>query len=45
MTRNVNTVRYGTETLAHLGHKIWGIKPNDIKNEPSLNIFTKKMKR
>ena len=31
MTRNVNTVRYGAETLAHLGYKIWGIIPNDIK--------------
>ena len=44
MTRNVNTVRYGTETLAHLGHNTCGIIPNDIKNEPSLNIFTKKIK-
>ena len=31
MTKNVNTVRYIAETLAHLGYKIWGIIPNDIK--------------
>ena len=24
-TRNVNSVRYGTDTLAHLGPKIWSI--------------------
>ena len=44
MTRNVNTVRYGTETLAHLGYKIWGINQM-ISRKPSLNIFTKKIKR
>ena len=35
-TRNVKSVRYGTETLAHLGPKIWLIIPNDIKEEQSL---------
>ena len=45
ITRNVNSVKYGTGTLAHLGPKIWGIIPNDIKSEPSLNIFKKKIKR
>ena len=43
--RNVRTVRYGTETLAHLGHKIWAIIPNEIKEEPSLTRFTRKIKQ
>ena len=44
-TRNVRTVRYGTETLAHLGHKIWAIIPSETKDEPSSNDFTRKIKR
>ena len=44
-TRNVRTVRYGTESLAHLGHKIWAKIPTEIKDEPSLNDFTRKIKR
>ena len=32
-TRNVKSVRYNTETLAHLGPKIWSIIPIDIKEE------------
>ena len=43
--RNVKPVRYGTETLAHLGPKIWSIIPNDIKEEQSLKLFTKKIKQ
>ena len=44
ITRNVKTVSYGTETLAHIGPKIWSIVPNDFKNF-SLSIFTRKIKR
>ena len=44
-TRNVNSVRYGTDTLAHLGPKIWSIIPNGIKEEKSQNSFTKKRKQ
>ena len=43
-TRNVNSVRYGTDTLAHLGPKIWSIIPNVLKEEKSVNIFVKKIK-
>jgi hypothetical protein len=31
-TRNVKTVHYGTETLAHLGPRIWQQVPNKIKH-------------
>ena len=44
-TRNVKSVRYGTETLAHLGPKIWSIIPGDIKEEEPLKLFTKKIKQ
>ena len=45
ITRNVRSVRYGTETLAHLGHKIWAIIPKKIKEEPSLTRFTREIKK
>ena len=43
-TRNVKKVAYGTETLAHLGPKIWSIVPADIKTF-SLSIFTKRIRK
>ena len=44
LTRNVRTVNYGTETLAHLGPKIWAIVPDDIKDEKSVNAFKTRIK-
>ena len=41
-TFNVKTVSWGTETLAHLGPKIWSIVPSDMKKF-SLSKFTKKI--
>ena len=43
-TRNVKTVSYGTETVAHLGPKIWSIVPMDMK-KLSLCKFIKKIKK
>lgn len=43
-TSNVKTVSWGTETLSHLGPKIWEIVPNDIKKF-SLSKFTKKIRK
>ena len=40
---NVKTVTWGTETLAHIGPKIWSIVPNDIK-QFSLSKFRKKIR-
>ena len=31
-SRNVDTVRYGTETISFLGPKIWSIIPNEFNN-------------
>ena len=39
VTRNVHTVRYGTETLSHLGPKIWSIIPKNIRELKSLKQF------
>ena len=44
MTRNVRTVRYGTETLAHLAPKIWVIIPKDINESRSLKLFKRRIK-
>ena len=44
VTRNVRTVKYGTETLAHLGPKIWALVPDEIKSEKSINGFKMKIK-
>ena len=43
-TYNVKTVSWGTETLAHLGPKIWSIVPDDMKKF-SLSKFTKKIRK
>ena len=43
-TRNVQKVSYGTETLAHLGPKIWLMIPAEMKRF-SLSIFTKKIRK
>ena len=45
ITRNIHTERYGTETLAHLGPKIWDIIPNNLKEETSLKSFKNKVKK
>ena len=43
-TRNIHTAKYGTETLAHLGPKIWALVPDFIKAEKSLSTFKIKNK-
>ena len=43
-TFNVKTVSWGTETLGHLGPKIWKIVPDDMKKF-SLSKFTKKIRK
>ena len=44
ITRNVHTVRYGTETMAHSGPKVWAIIPNDLKEAKSLKLFKSRIK-
>ena len=41
---NVNSVKYGTETISSLGAKIWKILPNHYKELTSLSTFKSKIK-
>ena len=43
--RKVKLIRYGTDTLVHLGTKIWSKIPSDVEKEPSFKLFTKKRKQ
>ena len=43
-TRNTHSVSYGTETLSHLGPKIWVLIPDAIKDSKTLPIFKSKIK-
>ena len=38
-----HTTTYGTESIAHLAHKIWDV-PQEIKLSKSLTLFKKKIK-
>ena len=44
-TRNVNTLRYGTETISFLGPKIWSIIPNEFKRSTSIIDFKCKIRK
>ena len=41
---NINSVKYGTETITSLSAKIWKILPNNYKELPSLSTFESKIK-
>ena len=41
---NVNSVKYGTETITSLSAKIWEVLPNDYKELTSLSTFRSKIK-
>ena len=43
-SRNVHSVRLGTDNLTYLGQKIWDIVPLVIKNSESLSVFKTKIK-
>ena len=45
VTRNVHTVKYGTETLAHLCPKVWALVPIELKEINSLKEFKNKIKK
>ena len=44
-TSNVTTVSWDTESLRHIGPKIWKIIPNDIKNLKTFNLFKFKIRK
>ena len=41
---NVNSVKYGAETITSLGAKIWKILPNNYRELTSLSMFKSKIK-
>ena len=43
-SRNIRTVRYGIETAAFVGSRIWTNMPNEVKESISLNEFKSKIK-
>ena len=45
VSRRINTVHYGTESLSHLGPNLWRILPDEYKKVKSLNEFKTKIKR
>ena len=38
-TQNIRTVTWGTESLSHLGPKIWSILPLQLKKLPTFKLF------
>ena len=43
-SRNIHTVRYGIETAAFVGSRIWSYMPSELKENTSLNEFRSKIK-
>ena len=41
---NIRTVRYGIETAAFVGSRIWSNMPSELKESTSLNEFKSKIK-
>ena len=44
ITHNVKTVSWGTESLRHIGPKVWLIIPDNIKNINTLRLFKNKIR-
>ena len=44
-TYNLRTVRYGTETITHMGPKTWDLVPNNMKISKSLIEFKQQIKK
>ena len=43
-SRNIYAVRYGIETAAFVGSRIWSYMPSKLKESKSLNVFLSKIK-
>ena len=44
ITPQVHSVFHGTESISHLGTKIWDIVPEEFKHKKSLNSFKESIK-
>ena len=43
--KNINTNKFGFETISTIGAVLWRNLPNDIKNSDSLNILKHRVKQ
>ena len=43
--KNINTNKFGFETISTIGAVLWRNLPNDIKNSDSLNILKHRIKQ
>ena len=44
-TRNIHTVRYGLETLSHLGPEIWSTIPDELQLLTTVKSFQKSIRK
>ena len=44
-SRNLSSVRYGTETISYMALKIWTLIPKTIKNHDGLKSFKQKIRK
>ena len=44
-TLTKNTVNFGTETISYRGPRLWNLIPGNIKSEPTLEQFKKKIRK
>ena len=44
-TSNKNTVNFGTKTISYRGPQLWNLIPDNIKSEPALELFKKKIRK
>ena len=44
-TSSKNTVNFGTETISYRGPQLWNLIPDNIKSEPTLELFKKKIRK
>ena len=44
-TSTKNSANFGTETISHRGLQLWNLIPDNIKLEPTLELFKKKTRK
>ena len=42
--RNIHSTKYGIESLAHFGPRLWDIVPQELKEVPSIDLFKKRIR-
>ena len=44
-TSTKNTLNFGTETISYRGPQLWNLIPDNIKLEPTFELFKKKIRK